>query len=81
MRRPVIATALLAVPLSLIGLAAPAEAGTRASCAGLRATIVVTGHSDGSTSTSCTGFAKQSPGLRLEVTLTRMRDKSEGRAR
>ena len=36
--------------------------------------IIVTGHSDGEGSTSCTGFAKQSPGLRLEVTLIRIRD-------
>ena len=35
--------------------------------------IIVTGRSDGGESTSCTGFAKQSPGLRLEVTLTRAR--------
>jgi hypothetical protein len=33
--------------------------------------IVVAGHSDGSVSTSCTGFAKQSPGLKLEVVLIR----------
>jgi hypothetical protein len=36
--------------------------------------IVVAGHSDDGVSVSCTGFAKQSPGLRLEVTLIRMRD-------
>jgi hypothetical protein len=36
--------------------------------------IIVTGHSDGAGSASCTGFAKQSPGLRLEVMLIRMRD-------
>jgi hypothetical protein len=36
--------------------------------------IIVTGHADGEGSASCTGFAKQSPGLRLEVTLIRMRD-------
>ena len=36
--------------------------------------IIVAGHSDDGGSASCTGFAKQSPGLRLEVTLTRMRD-------
>jgi hypothetical protein len=36
--------------------------------------IIVTGHSDGAGSASCTGFAKQSPGLRLEVTLIRMCD-------
>ena len=34
--------------------------------------IFVTGRSDGGMSASCTGFAKQSPGLRLEVTLIRM---------
>lgn len=36
--------------------------------------IILTGHSDGDGSTSCTGFAKQSPGLKLEVVLIRMRD-------
>jgi hypothetical protein len=36
--------------------------------------IIVTGHSDGAGSASCTGFAKQTPGLRLEVMLIRMRD-------
>jgi hypothetical protein len=36
--------------------------------------IIVAGHSDDGVSASCTGFAKQSPGLRLEVTLIRMRD-------
>jgi hypothetical protein len=36
--------------------------------------IIVAGHSDGGVSTSCIGFAKQSPGLSLEVTLVRMRD-------
>ena len=36
--------------------------------------IVVTGYSDGGPSLSCTGFAKQSPGLKLDVTLDRMRD-------
>ncbi len=36
--------------------------------------IVVTGHSDGGVSTSCTGFAKQAPGLKLEVALIRMCD-------
>ncbi len=35
--------------------------------------IVVAGRSDG-VSASCTGFAKQSPGLKLEATLIRMRD-------
>src|SRR5262245_64911748 len=33
--------------------------------------IVVTGLSDGSTMVSCTGFAKQAPGLTLEVVLIR----------
>lgn len=34
--------------------------------------IVTTGHSrDGGKTASCTGFAKQSPGIRLEVTLIR----------
>lgn len=36
--------------------------------------IVVMGHSDDGASTSCTGFAKQAPGLRLEVELIRMSD-------
>jgi hypothetical protein len=36
--------------------------------------IIVVGHSDGGGSASCTGFAKQSLGLRLEVILIRMRD-------
>jgi hypothetical protein len=36
--------------------------------------IVVIGHSDDGVSTSCTGFAKQAPGLRLEVELIRMCD-------
>jgi hypothetical protein len=36
--------------------------------------IVVSGHSDGGVSTSCTGFAKQAPGLKLEVELIRMGD-------
>jgi hypothetical protein len=36
--------------------------------------IIVAGYSDGSVSTSCTGFAKQSPGLKLDVTLVRMSD-------
>src|ERR1700731_183204 len=36
--------------------------------------IIVTGHSDGAGGASCTGFAKQTPGLRLEVMLIRMRD-------
>jgi hypothetical protein len=34
--------------------------------------IVVAGQFDGGASFSCTGFAKQSPGLKLEVLLTRM---------
>jgi hypothetical protein len=34
--------------------------------------IVVAGQSDGGVSTSCAGFAKQSPGLKLEVTLIRL---------
>jgi hypothetical protein len=34
--------------------------------------ITVAGYSDGGVSASCTGFAKQSPGLKLEVTLVRM---------
>ena len=33
--------------------------------------IVVSGDSDGGTSVSCTGFAKQAPGLKLEVVLIR----------
>jgi hypothetical protein len=36
--------------------------------------ITVTGRSDGNGTASCTGFAKQSPGLNLKVTLIRMRD-------
>lgn len=36
--------------------------------------IVVTGRSDGGPSASCTGFAKQSPGLHLEITLVRVND-------
>jgi hypothetical protein len=37
--------------------------------------IIVAGYSDDDgVSASCTGFAKQSPGLKLEVTLHRMRD-------
>ncbi len=32
--------------------------------------IIVTGQSDGGGSVPCTGFAKQSPGLKLEVMLT-----------
>jgi hypothetical protein len=34
--------------------------------------ILVTGHSDGGPTASCTGFAKQAPGMTLEVTLIRM---------
>jgi hypothetical protein len=34
--------------------------------------ITITGHSDGSVSPLCTGFARQSPGLKLEVTLIRL---------
>jgi hypothetical protein len=34
--------------------------------------ITVSGRSDGGASASCTGFAKQSPGLKLDVTLIRM---------
>jgi hypothetical protein len=34
--------------------------------------LVVTGHSDSGTTASCTGFAKQAPGLMLDVTLIRM---------
>ena len=36
--------------------------------------IILAGYSDGEVSASCTGFAKQAPGLKLEVTLHRMRD-------
>jgi hypothetical protein len=36
--------------------------------------ITVAGHSDGDASTSCTGFAKQAPGLKLEVTLIPLSD-------
>jgi hypothetical protein len=36
--------------------------------------ITLAGRSDGGVSTSCTGFAKQSPGLKLEVTLIRISD-------
>jgi hypothetical protein len=36
--------------------------------------ITLTGHSGAGAATSCTGFAKQSPGLKLEVTLIRMDD-------
>ena len=36
--------------------------------------IVVTGRSDERASASCTGFAKQAPGLKLTVELVRMKD-------
>lgn len=36
--------------------------------------ITVAGYSDGGVTASCTGFAKQTPGLKLEVTLIRMGD-------
>lgn len=36
--------------------------------------IVVTGYADGGVPTSCAGFAKQAPGLRLKVELIRMWD-------
>ena len=36
--------------------------------------IMVSGHSDGDLSMSCTGFAKQAPGLKLEVLLIRLQD-------
>ena len=36
--------------------------------------IVVAGNAGGGTSVSCTGFAKQSPGLKLDVTLVRLND-------
>ena len=36
--------------------------------------IIVKGLSDGELSASCTGFTKQAPGLKLEVTLIRMDD-------
>jgi hypothetical protein len=36
--------------------------------------IVVSGDSDGGASVSCNGFAKQSPGLRLDVVLMRIGD-------
>jgi len=34
--------------------------------------IVIAGQSDGGASARCTGFAKQSPGLKLEVMLVRV---------
>lgn len=36
--------------------------------------IIVSGRSDGDLSASFTGFARQAPGLKLEVTLIRMGD-------
>ena len=36
--------------------------------------IVVAGYSGDGVSASCTGFAKQSPGLKLEVMLVRLND-------
>jgi hypothetical protein len=36
--------------------------------------ITVTGRSNGGVVASCTGFAKQAPGLKLEVTLVRISD-------
>jgi hypothetical protein len=36
--------------------------------------IILAGYSDGDVSASSTGFAKQSPGLKLEVTLHRKRN-------
>lgn len=39
--------------------------------------IVVTGSSDGGPTLLCTGFAKQAPGLKLDVTLDRLRDASD----
>jgi hypothetical protein len=36
--------------------------------------ITLAGHCNGDGSTSCTGFAKQSPALKLEVTLIRLCD-------
>ena len=36
--------------------------------------IVVTGRSDDGVTASCTGFAKQSPGLKLEVKIVRLDD-------
>lgn len=36
--------------------------------------IVISGQSDGGVSTSCTGFARQAPGLKLEVALIRISD-------
>jgi hypothetical protein len=36
--------------------------------------IIVAGHSDGGPSVLCAGFAKQAPGLKLEVDLVRLAD-------
>jgi hypothetical protein len=36
--------------------------------------LVVVGYSDGGDAVSCAGFAKQSPGLKLDVTLIRIGD-------
>src|ERR1700742_4614478 len=36
--------------------------------------ITLAGYSDGDASASCTGFAKQSPGLKLEIMLVRLND-------
>ncbi len=36
--------------------------------------IAIAGHAEGGGSTSCTGFAKQSPGLKLEITFIRVGD-------
>ena len=36
--------------------------------------IVLAGQTDGTDPVSCTGFAKQAPGLKLEVALLRMGD-------
>ena len=41
--------------------------------------IVVAGRSEGGSSVSCTGFAKQSPGIKLEVML--IAENSEARTR
>jgi hypothetical protein len=39
--------------------------------------IIVAGKSDDKTFGSCCGFAKQSPGLKRDVTLIRMRDEGQ----
>jgi hypothetical protein len=36
--------------------------------------LIVSGYSDGGDSASCTGFAKQAPGVKLEVALLRISD-------